>query len=184
MQVSLLNRAVTAILPHVPKPLVWRFSRRYIAGTSLDKAFETVADLNALGCAATVDVLGEDVQDSTLAEYYRDLYLRAMDDIAARRPDCNVSVKLTEMGLRVDEALCRRILRELAEAAEAQSGFLRIDMEDSSVTEVTLDIYRELRRDHDCVGAVLQSCLRRSADDVAREKLEFENVKLAVRSYK
>jgi proline dehydrogenase len=179
MQVSLLNRAVTALLPHVPKPLVWRFSRRYIAGTSLDEAFETVADLNALGCAATVDVLGEDVQDSTLAEYYRDLYLRAMDDIAARRPDCNVSVKLTEMGLRVDEALCRRILRELAEAAEAQSTFLRIDMEDSSITAVTLDIYRELRRDHDCVGAVLQSCLRRSADDVAALLAEdIANVRL------
>jgi len=167
MQVSLLNRVVTATLPHVPKSLVWRFSRRYIAGTSLDDAFRTVAALNHRGCMATIDVLGEDVRDAALAEHYRDLYLRAMDDITARNADCYVSVKLTEMGLRVDESVCRNIMHDLVVATDEHDGFLRIDMEDSSVTDVTLDMYRKLRQQFDCVGTVLQSCLHRSAGDVS-----------------
>ena len=166
MKVSLLNRAVAATLPYVPKPIVWRVSRRYIAGTSLDDALQAVANLNAHGVTATIDVLGEDIKTASMAEGYRDLYLRAMDEISSRRIRCYVSVKLTEMGLRVDEDLCRRILHELAAASKAHDSFLRIDMEDSSVTSVTLDIYRELRRQYDRIGIVLQACLRRTADDV------------------
>lgn len=179
MKISLLNRAVTAALPYVPKPIVWRVSRRYIAGTSLDDALQAVADLNTRGVSATIDVLGEDVTTASMAEGYRDLYLRAMDEISSRRIGCYVSVKLTEMGLRVDEDLCRRILHELAEASKAHDSFLRIDMEDSSVTSVTLDIYRELRQQYDRVGIVLQACLRRTADDV-RALLEegIANVRL------
>jgi proline dehydrogenase len=166
MKISLLNRAVAATLPYVPKPIVWRVSRRYIAGTSLDDALQAVADLNTRGVTATIDVLGEDVRTASMAEGYRDLYLRAMDEISSRRIGCYVSVKLTEMGLRVDEDLCRRILHELAAASKAHDSFLRIDMEDSSVTSVTLDIYRELRQKYDRIGIVLQACLRRTADDV------------------
>jgi proline dehydrogenase len=166
MRVSLLNRAVAALLPYVPRPIVWRVSHRYIAGTSLDDALQAVADLNTRGVTATIDVLGEDVNTASMAEGYRDIYLRAMDEISSRRIQCYVSVKLTEMGLRFDEDLCRRILHELAEASKAHDSFLRIDMEDSSVTSVTLDIYRELRQQYDRIGIVLQACLHRTADDV------------------
>jgi len=107
-----------------------------------------------------------DVRDAALAEHYRDIYLRAMNDITTRNADCYVSVKLTEMGLRVDESVCRNIMHELLIATSEHEGFLRIDMEDSSVTDVTLEIYRQLRKQFDCVGTVLQSCLHRSADDV------------------
>lgn len=166
MSVSLLNRTVAATLPYVPKPLVWRFSRRYIAGTSLEDVFREVAHLNGRGVSATIDVLGEDVREASLAEHYRDLYLRAMDEITTRHAECYISVKLTEMGLRVEEGLCRRIMHELAAATQAHEGFLRIDMEDSSVTDVTLDIYRELRRKFGGIGAVIQSCLHRTDADV------------------
>ena len=166
MKVSLLNRAVTAALPYVPRPVVWRVSRRYIAGTSFDDALDAAAHLNSLGVSATIDVLGEDVKTASAAQGYRDLYLRAMDEISTRNTRCYVSVKLTEMGLRVDEDLCRRIMDELAAASRAHDSFLRIDMEDSSMTSVTLDIYRELRRKYDRIGIVLQACLRRTADDV------------------
>jgi proline dehydrogenase len=167
MKVSLLNRAVAVVLPYVPQSVVWRVSRRYIAGTSLDDALRTVADLNMIGVSATIDVLGEDVKTASVARGYRDLYLRAMDEILASNARCYVSVKLTEMGLRVDEDLCRGILDELAAASKAHGSFLRIDMEDSSVTSVTLDIYRQLRRKYDRIGVVLQACLRRTEDDIA-----------------
>ncbi|MGI9264508.1 MAG: proline dehydrogenase family protein [Gammaproteobacteria bacterium] len=167
MKVSLLNRAVAVALPYVPQPVVWRVSRRYIAGTSLDDALHAVADLNAIGVSATIDVLGEDVRTASVAQGYRDLYLRAMDEILASNARCYVSVKLTEMGLRVDEGLCRDILDELAAASKAHGSFLRIDMEDSSVTSVTLDIYRQLRKKYDRIGVVLQACLHRTEDDIA-----------------
>ncbi len=166
MSDSLLHRAVATVLPAVPRPLVWRVSRRYIAGTSLEDAFRVIAELNTKRIIATIDVLGEDSMGPDQVAASRDLYLEALESIAARKLDSNVSIKLSEMGLRFDTDLCRRTMEELVTAAAANDNFVRIDMEDSSVTEVTLAIYRELRRNHANVGTVIQSCLRGSEDDV------------------
>ena len=164
--VSVLNRAVVQLLPFVPRPLVWRVSRRYIAGTTLEDAFTRIESLNAKGMSATMDVLGEDSTDPEEARRSRDIYLAALDGITERGLDCNISIKLSQMGLSFDAELCLSITRELAEAAEARDNFLRIDMEDSSVTAITLDIYRELRKQHTAVGTVVQSYLRRTEADV------------------
>jgi proline dehydrogenase len=147
--------------------MIWRFSRRYIAGTHLQDAFATVADMNAAGCSATVDVLGEDSIDEEQVAAAVELYLTAIRDIAAASLDCGVSVKLSEMGLRFDPDRCKEAMLVLLAAAREHGLFVRIDMEDSSVTSVTLDLYRELRLQFDNVGIVIQSCLRRSSQDVA-----------------
>lgn len=167
MTTSLVHRLLTAPLPHVPRSIVWRLSQRYIAGTSLTDAYRTVEELAATGCTATVDVLGED--STTIEEVHtaRDLYLQALRGINERALACNASVKLSEMGLRFDTGLCLAVMETLAKTAAGYGNFIRIDMEDSSVTSATLDIYRELRTRHDNVGAVIQACLRRSRDDVA-----------------
>jgi len=160
------KRAVVSLLPYVPKPLIWRVSRRYIAGESLDDALALVGRLNNKGMSATLDVLGEDSTHESEALASRDLYLRAIAAIADQGLDCNVSVKLSQMALRNDETLSRDIAGQLAAATRASNNFLRVDMEDSSVTDVTLDIYRELRRDNREVGTVVQAYLRRTEDDV------------------
>ena len=164
----MLNRTLVSLLPLVPRPLVWRFSRRYIAGKSLDAALECVQDLNRNGMSATLDVLGEDTTSTDDCLEGRDLYLRALEKIEKQELDCNISVKLSQMGLRFDPELCRSVMRDLVSAAEERRNFVRIDMEDASVTQITLDIYRELRRQYRCVGTVIQAYLFRTPKDVAQ----------------
>lgn len=167
MVFDLLHRAMLNAIPYVPRSVIWHFSRRYIAGTGLDDAYRVVRELNSAGCSATIDVLGEDSTRGEQVDAARDLYLEALSGIQAAALNCNISAKLSEMGLRFDSAVTRRVMRELLSSASENGNFVRIDMEDSSVTSLTLDIYRELRIDFDNVGVVLQSCLRRSEKDVA-----------------
>jgi proline dehydrogenase len=167
MSVGLFNRAVAAAMPFVPRSLVWRFSRRYIAGVGLEDAYRTVGELNALNCSATIDVLGEDSTDLEQVQSAVDLYLEAIRDIHAKSLQCGISIKLSELGLRFDVERCREAVRTLIASAADHGSFVRIDMEDSSVTSVTLDVYREMRREFDNVGIVIQSCLRRSEQDIA-----------------
>ena len=168
MSSSFLHRLLIAPLPYVPKPIVWQLSQRYIAGVDIASAGRTVRDLNAAGCSATLDVLGEDSTGREEVETARHLYLEALDGIHAERLDCNVSVKLSDMGLRFDEEYCFAVMESLVRKAADCGNFVRIDMEDSSVTSITLDVYRRLRRNHDNVGTVIQAALRRSRNDVSK----------------
>jgi proline dehydrogenase len=164
--VSLLHNVLIESMRFVPRPVIWRFSSRYIAGTSLDDAFQTVRELNDSGIAATIDVLGEDSTSRVQVEAAECVYLAGLDGINSLALNCGVSIKLSEMGLRFDDILCRKVLRNIVSAAQGNGIFVRIDMEDSSVTSATLDIYRELRSEFDNVGTVVQSCLHRSESDI------------------
>jgi proline dehydrogenase len=164
---NLFQRTLIGAMPYVPRALIWRFSQRYIAGTQLQDAFQTVADMNAAGCSGTIDVLGEDSTSEEHVIAAVDLYLKALRGIGTASLNCGVSVKLSEMGLRFDVARCKEAMLVLLAAAREHGLFVRIDMEDSSVTETTLDIYRDLRQQFDNVGIVIQSCLRRSGGDIA-----------------
>jgi proline dehydrogenase len=165
---ALLDRAIVRVLPAVPRRIVRRLSERYIAGPDLADAVATVRALNASGKKATLDVLGEEVVSAAEALAIRAEYERAMATIEAEGLDANVSVKLTGLGLGVDPDLCAESLRVLVRIAAGHGRFVRIDMEDSSTTTATLDLYRLLRDEgHDNVGVVLQAMLRRTLDDVA-----------------
>ena len=166
MSARLIHEFVVSTMPYVPRSLIWRFSRRYIAGVALDDAYRSVKTLNEAGCSATIDVLGEDSTGDEQIIAARDVYLEAFDGIGSRSLDCNVSVKLSEMGLRFDVDRCVEVMETLLVKAREAGNFVRIDMEDSSVTTATLNIYRELRKSHVNVGTVIQSCLRRSEKDV------------------
>ena len=164
---SLIDSALVRLLPAVPKPVVQLFSSRYIAGATLAEAVLCVRDLNGGGKMATVDVLGEEITREEeawgIAQSYRDVF--AAIDTAAL--DSNVSVKLTGLGLDLSHEICRDNLLAVLEAARSYGNFVRIDMEDSSTTDDTLRLYRELREDgHDNLGIVLQARLRRTLDDV------------------
>jgi proline dehydrogenase len=165
--VSLLDSALVRLLPAVPKPVVQLFSSRYIAGSTLADAVECVRQLNAGGAMATVDVLGEEItreeETRAIAQAYRDVFA-AIDKASL---DSNVSVKLTALGLELSYDLCRENLVDVVRIAAGYRNFVRIDMEDSSTTDDTLRLYRELREDgHDNVGVVLQARLRRTLGDV------------------
>jgi proline dehydrogenase len=165
--VSLLDSALVRLLPAVPKPVVQLFSSRYIAGATLADAVSCVRDLNAGGKMATVDVLGEEITREEeawgIAKTYRDVF----DAIDKAALDSNVSVKLTGLGLDLSYEICRDNLLAVLDEARKHGNFVRIDMEDSSTTDDTLRLYRELREDgHDNLGVVLQARLRRTLDDV------------------
>jgi proline dehydrogenase len=165
--VTILDRAIVRALPAVPRPVVKRLSSRYIAGTTLAEACDVVRDLNAQGKEATLDVLGEEVTLREEATGLRDAYRRALDTIDEAALRCNVSVKLTALGLKLDPELCRSNLVALVEEAAPFGNFVRIDMEDSSTTSETLALYRDLRNGgHDNLGIVLQAALKRTLKDI------------------
>lgn len=164
---ALLDRAIVRLLPAVPKPVVRKISERYIAGTELADACRVVKRLNEGGKTATIDVLGEEIgsREETLAivRAYHDVF----EAIERERLDSNVSVKLTALGLKLGYELCRKNLETVVRHAAESSNFVRIDMEDSSTTDETLRLYRELREEGlDNVGVVLQAYLRRTLADV------------------
>jgi proline dehydrogenase len=167
MAVSIFHRALIGAMQHVPESIAWNFSKRYIAGNKLEDAYDTVRHLNSAGCKATIDLLGEDSDSDERVSAARDAYIEALKGIEPAGLDCNISVKLSDMGLRLNTARCTDVVRELVSCAKDNDNFVRIDMEDSSVTSATLDVYRELRKDFDNVGVVVQSCLRRTESDVA-----------------
>lgn len=167
-----------AALPLVPRTVIRRIASRYVAGETLEHALATVARLNAQGCMATLDVLGEDVAREEEAERNVSEYRRALDGIAARGLDANVSVKLTALGLKLDPELCRRALSRIVEGARRHGNFVRIDMEDSSVTEQTIRIVLEARESYPKVGLVLQAYLKRSVEDARRAAAAGANVRV------
>jgi len=171
--VSLLDKTIVRLLPAVPRPVVRRLSARYIAGSELSDARRVVADLNAEGKLATVDVLGEEITRPDEAEAIARAYLDVLDAIDADGLDANVSVKLTGLGLKLDPELARANV----EAIAARGTFVRIDMEDSSTTDATLELYRDLRAAGlENVGVVLQAALKRTVGDA--RALAGANVRL------
>jgi proline dehydrogenase len=163
----ILDRAIARMLPAIPRPVVHRLASRYIAGPALADACRVVETLNGQGKLATIDVLGEEItrpdEARAIAQAYRDVF----ETIDRQGLDSNVSVKLTGLGLKLDYELCRENLTAVVEEAARRGNFVRIDMEDSSTTDDTLRLYRDLRgAGHDNLGVVLQAYMRRTLDDV------------------
>jgi proline dehydrogenase len=177
--VALLDRAIVRTLPAVPKPIVRRISERYIAGTRVEDACRVVERLNAEGKLATIDVLGEEITTWEEARHIGYQYENVFRTIDEQSLDSNVSVKLTGLGLKLDHALCREILERLVRHAAQRGNFVRIDMEDSSCTDETLRLYRELRETGlDNVGIVLQAYMRRTLVDIESLSDLTPNVRL------
>ena len=165
---GLLDAAVATALPLLPRALVGRFARPYIAGETLDRAALVVQSLMDEGAMATLDVLGEEVSSAEEASALADAYAEALALISERDLDSNVSVKLSGLGFRLDPSMAEASLRRLVALAGDLGNFVRIAMEDSSMTDGTLEVYRRLRADHDNLGVVLQASLHRTLEDAER----------------
>lgn len=181
---SILDHLVAATLPITPKFVVGRVARRYIAGETLPDAVRTIRELNARGAVCTVDVLGEFITDLASAERTAAEYGRLIDAIAAESLRSGVSVKLTAFGLSLDPDRCLALVRSVVDRAEGHGLFVRIDMEDSPVTDATLDVVRTLFAEGKPVGAVLQSYLHRTVDDAAALAAEGIPVRICKGIYK
>jgi proline dehydrogenase len=151
-----------------------RMTRRFVAGEDIEEAIATIRELNKLGCTASFDHLNESVanQDETQEEVRE--YLRILSRIDETGIRSNVSIKLTQFGLEIDPELTYKNARVIVEEAARRGNFVRVDMEQSSVTQVTIDIFKRLRAEFGLndVGIVLQSYLRRTFED-AQELLKI-----------
>ncbi len=168
-------------------PMGRKMSARFVAGTTIESALNATAAANAAGMSITIDNLGENVTNIEEAQHSAQLYHELLDAIAARKLDANVSLKLTHMGLDVDEGLARRIVSELIAHASRLESFVRVDMEGSPYTQKTLDFVREMVRqagNKERVGAVIQSYLKRSEEDVKSLCAEGIRIRLCKGAYK
>ncbi|HZF09432.1 MAG TPA: proline dehydrogenase family protein [Thermoanaerobaculia bacterium] len=175
---SAFNRLLVTTLPLVPKAIVGRVASRYVAGETLDDALATVRKLNAQGAMATVDVLGEEVAEREKAAAAVEEYVRLFAAIDREKLDANVSIKLTLLGLKIDEGFCRDNVDRIAAAAASHGNFVRIDMEDHTTTDPTLRIYQELQARHGNLGVVLQAYMRRTLADIEALPKEKASVRL------
>jgi proline dehydrogenase len=175
---SVFNRLLVTTLPLVPRAIVGRVASRYVAGETLDDALATVRALNAEGAMATIDLLGEEVSQREKATAAVEEYVRVFDALSREKLDSNVSIKLTLLGLKIDEAFCRDNVDRIAAAAARHGNFVRIDMEDHTTTDATLRIYQELQARHGNLGVVLQAYMRRTLSDIAALPREGASVRI------
>lgn len=144
-----------------------RAARRFVAGESLEEALAAVKELNANGMLATLDLLGEHTDDAAAADESTRNILGVLKGIAESDVRSNISIKLTQIGLKLDEKLCEQNLRPVVTTAQSLGLFVRIDMEDSNCVDVTLRLYRQMRAEGlENLGVVIQSYLYRSEADV------------------
>ena len=166
-----------------------KISSRFVAGTQVEDALRAARTVNQSGPSVSIDNLGENVTNADEARASAQLYHRLLDEIAAQKLNANISLKLTHMGLDVEEQLARDLVTELVTKAAAMSprNFVRVDMEGSPYTQRTLDFVHELHRipaNQGCVGAVIQSYMRRSESDIANLLSEGIRIRLCKGAYK
>jgi proline dehydrogenase len=161
-----------------------RSAHRFVAGDTLEQAIEVVRRLNANGLEVTLDHLGESVTDEAGARHATQAYLDMIDAIADSGVRATVSLKLTQLGLDVREALCIENLRAILERARATGNHVTVDMESSDYTDATLRIYHLLRQEFDNVGIVIQAYLYRSEADMKALAQEGAFVRLCKGAYK
>jgi proline dehydrogenase len=178
------------------QPRVFRFVRnnrlagwlasRFVAGETIDAAMAALRDLNAVHISASLDLLGESVSGAEEARAARDVYLQLLDRIHSAGAEANVSVKLTQMGLDIDETLCLENMRAILTRARQYGSFVRIDMEGSVYTQRTLDFFTRAVHPEfgNTAGVVLQSYLRRTAADVEAMVALGARVRLCKGAYK
>lgn len=166
-----------------------RISARFVAGTAVADAIRAAAAVNQFGAGVSIDNLGENVTNADEARGSAKLYHNLLDEIAAHKLNANISLKLTHMGLDVDESMAYEIVRDLVAKAASMSpkNFVRVDMEGSPYTQRTLDFVHELHRlpgNKGCVGAVIQSYMRRAEGDVEKLLAEHIRIRLCKGAYK
>jgi proline dehydrogenase len=164
-----------------------RLNARFIAGMTPDDALRVAEEVNRQGIAVTLDSLGESVTSESDAHQAADVYHNLLDSIAARGIQANISVKLTQIGLEQSADMAESIAGSLAEHARATNNFVRIDMEDSRLTQVTLDIVRRIHARpamRGAVGVVIQAYLYRSQADVEQLLAEGIRIRLCKGAYK
>lgn len=170
----MINQMIVKALPLIPKPVVHIFAKKYIAGDNLSDAVNVTKELMKIGGMSTIDVLGEFVESKDGASHEKEMASKVLDAIKDEKLDTYLSVKPTSVGLGIDFQFGYENIAELIKKANDYGIWVRLDMENSPYTDMTLDLYKKLRDEgFDNVGIVIQSYMKRSMDDV-KNLLEYK----------
>lgn len=161
-----------------------KFSSRFVAGDTLGEAIVAVKNLNSSGIVATLDHLGENTTNAEEARRTAESYIDALREIKTSGADSNVSLKLTQMGIDISDEECLKNVSKIAEEAKRNGNFVRIDMESSAYTDRTLMIFIKLHEKYSNVGIVIQSYLKRSANDVDNLVKRGVNIRIVKGAYR
>jgi proline dehydrogenase len=174
----LINKFLAWTLPLVPKFIIGFFSKKYIAGSTIEDAIEKIKQFNAKGIMATVDILGEEIKREENASKVVDQYKEVLKAIETHQLDSNISIKPTHLGLKIDKEFCFNNIKSIVEEANKYKNFVRIDMEDHTCTTDTIEIFLRLKETYSNVGVVIQSYLRRTLDDVDKLSKHKANLRI------
>lgn len=163
-----INSTIVNFVKILPKPAVYIFAKKYIAGEKLEDGVRVVKELNSKGILATMDVLGEAVTTKKECVDAKNECLLVLDTIQKNNLNSNLSLKPTQLGLAIDEEFCYNQMVEIVERAKSYNNFVRIDMEDSPFTDATINLFKRLKEKYDNVGIVVQAYLKRTLDDVKK----------------
>ncbi len=165
----MLNKTIATVLPYMPQGFVWVFSKRYVAGKTLDNAVTACKELNQQGIVSTLDVLGEFIKTLDEAEYNKNEYLNVIETAEKNNIKGNYSLKPTMFGLLIDKEICYQHIREVVKKAASYNNFVRVDMEDSQCTDMEIDLFRRLKKEFPKnVGLVIQAYMKRTKNDIEK----------------
>ncbi|HLN75281.1 MAG: proline dehydrogenase family protein [Methylococcaceae bacterium] len=171
----MLNKILADALPYMPKKLIWIFSKRYIAGESIEDGLNASRKLNREGIEVTVDLLGEFISTIQQAEENRKKYIEIIERFSSEGIKGHFSLKPTMFGLLIDKEVCFANIEEVVKRAAEKKTFVRIDMEDSQCVDMELELYRRLQQKYPAhVGLVIQAYMRRTMSDL----LNMDNIHL------
>ena len=162
---SWVNSSIVSMIRIMPRWFIHPFARTYVAGESIEETVPVVKKVNDRGFSCTLDILGEHVQSAAAAENITREYCDLYDVIATENMNCNISIKLTHIGLALDKNIAAVNLVRILKQAKLHSNFCRIDMENSPYTQQTIDLYKDCVSKYPNIGIVLQAYLKRSLED-------------------
>lgn len=175
---SSINKLIVNFVQLMPKSVVKIFAQKYIAGERLQDAVNVTRELNAKGIYTTIDVLGEAIKTREEAINAKNECLEVLEAIEKNKLMANLSLKPTQLGLSIDKDFGLKQISEIVEKAKQYNNFVRLDMEDSTLTDATFELLKCLREKYDNVGVVVQAYLKRTQDDVARLNKAGTNYRL------
>ena len=161
-----INHLIVKMVQLMPRSVVGFFSKKYIAGITLQEAVDFVKKINSKGIYATMDVLGESVKSKEEAIHCKNEAIEVLEAIEKNKLMANLSIKPTQMGLAIDEQFAYDQILEIVKKAAEYKNFVRIDMEDSPFTDKTINLYKKIYENFKNVGVVIQAYMRRSLNDV------------------
>ena len=170
---AIFNTFIIKAISLIPSFIIWQIAKRYVAGKKKDDALAIVETLNKKGYSVTLDILGEHTQSKYESIDITNQYIDLLKKVHHLNLDCNISIKPSHIGLDINSKCINTNLQDLLNNAARYNNFIRIDMEDSTLTDRTLNLYRQFNKNHPNIGIVLQSYLFRTTDDLI--KLEAES---------